>query len=149
MPNLGFKTEVTYSRPKYCHLHLFWIFSGSPFFFWIIFVFLYIKLFDAKTNVDLDRMFDCCTKKQKLLIKNEDPEKNSNYKYFGFEPEVWHPWWYITSWWFMSDTVCVVNGGEIFCWLSRGIVLLRFHSYCILPRERFAAVWSGRIFSCD
>ena len=33
MPNLGFKTEVTYSRPKYCHLHLYWIFSGS-FLFW-------------------------------------------------------------------------------------------------------------------
>ena len=30
--------------------------------------------------------------------KNGDPEKNPNYKYFGFEPEVWHPWWYITSW---------------------------------------------------
>ena len=38
--------------------------------------------------------------------KNGDPEKiktdvddntRSAVSYFGFEPEVWHPWWYITS----------------------------------------------------
>ena len=30
----------------------------------------------------------------------------STVSHFGFEPEVWHPWWYITSWWFMSAHVC-------------------------------------------
>ena len=39
-----------------------------------------------------------CTKNKNYQKKNGDPEKNPNYKYFGFEPEVWHPWWYITSW---------------------------------------------------
>ena len=49
-------------------------------------------------------------KRNKKNSKNKQKKRKltifwSTVSYFDFEPEVWHPRWYITRWWFMSIPV--------------------------------------------